>query len=159
MSKTWRRLEGLRLIERKRAGRLANVTLLREDGSGDAYVPPGAEGTRDPYFTLPFAYWTADDEWHRKLDLAAKAMLLIALSLQDDFILPYEKAPAWYGISPETAEKGLRRLRRESLLKQRRDYKEAPLSPLGYTQQNYYELLPPFGPRGRKSRNAPKAAE
>ena len=34
-------------------------------------------------------------------------MLLIALSLRPGFPLPYERGPAWYGLSADSTEKGL----------------------------------------------------
>lgn len=94
--------------------------------------------------------------WYRRLGLAETATLLIALSLADDFALPYEKARDWYGISADTAKRGLRGLQEHGLLRVRRASKEAPLAPAGYTVQLYYTLRPPFGPKGHRSASAPK---
>ena len=60
-------------------------------------------------------------------------MLLIALSLSDDFRLPAEDVPDWYGISADTASRGLRGLIDHELLVMRKHFKTAPLSPVGYT--------------------------
>jgi hypothetical protein len=76
ISKAWRRLEQQQLVSRSRRGRLARVTLLDESGTGKFYRHHA--GT-EPYFKLPFEYWL--DGWHRRLDLPAKAILLIGLSL------------------------------------------------------------------------------
>lgn len=49
----------LRLVSRDRGGRLSMVTSLDECGNGAPYRYP-VGGRRDPYFKLPFAYWTSD---------------------------------------------------------------------------------------------------
>jgi hypothetical protein len=59
------------------------------------------------YFKIPFGYWLDAEGWHTTLSLRGKAALLIALSLPSPFILPTERAPAWYGISADTLERGL----------------------------------------------------
>jgi DNA-binding transcriptional ArsR family regulator len=127
----------------ERKGRLANVRLRREDGGGQDYVHPSA--TSSPYLRLPFDYW--NNGYYGSLSLPGKALLLIALTLQDDFSLPPERGPAWYGISPSTVERGLRELRRADLLNARRVRKSAPLAPEGYTFVNLYTLAAPFGPK------------
>lgn len=158
VSKIWKRLEDRRLVARKRSGGRTSIIALREDGSGEPYVHPSTVGRREPYFKLPFAYWTAEDAWYRKLGLAETAVLLIALSLADGFILPYEMARRWYGISAETAERGLHGLQERNLLQVRRGFKPAPLAPRGYTEQRYYTLCSPFGPQGHRSASAARAA-
>jgi hypothetical protein len=149
VSKNWAWLEAHRLISRRRKGRLSSITLLKEDGSGAPYVHPGK--VRESYFHVPYTFWL--EGWDRRLDLAAKAVLLIALSLGDEFILPLEHANGWYGLSSDTLGRGLIRLRREGLLQVRRQRRKAPLAPEGFTLEHRYTLQPPFGPRGR-----PKAA-
>lgn len=158
VSKIWKRLEERQLIARKRAGGRTSIIALREDGSGEPYAHPSSMSRREPYFKLPFAYWTAEDAWYRKLGLAETAILLIGLSLPDEFILPYEMARRWYGISAETAERGLRSLQERNLLQVRKAFKPAPLAPRGYTEQRYYTLLLPFGPRGHRSATAARGA-
>lgn len=150
VSKAWRWLEEHDLVLVGRAGRLADVTILRDDGSGKKYTHPSKTGER--YFKLPFDYWF--DGWNERLSVPAKAMLLVALSLQDDFPLPGAKAAPWYGISEATAERGLRELRRADVLNSRFEYKVAPRAPSGRTRQRYYTLRPPFGPKGRRSASA-----
>lgn len=144
VSKIWQRLDRRGLIARTRVKRRASITKLREDGSGGSYEHPGK--VREIYFKLPLAYWTAPEAWYRKLHLPEMAMLLIALSLKDGFVLPYEKAKAWYGISADTAERGMQGLLKHGLLSVRKAAKKAPLAPEGYTVERHYTLQPPFGP-------------
>jgi hypothetical protein len=144
VSRSWTWLEQLGLIETRRVGRFRELTLLREDGSREAYRHPGEEGATDRghYFKLPHAYWEAN--YHNRLGLPAKAVLLIALSLRDDFVLPTERGKAWYGLSRDTIRKGLRDLRLYGLLDVREERKAAPLSAIGYTFERRYRLRPPF---------------
>ncbi len=151
VSRNWRFLQELRLVEVTRVKRLARVQLLREDGSGDTYAHPSITGAK--YFQVPFMYWT--DGWVEELSLAGKAMLLIAMSLPDFFRLPAARGPAWYGISSSTVERGLRELRRADLLQAWHAAKVAPLTPEGYTIENFYRLRFPFGPRGRVASGVP----
>jgi hypothetical protein len=151
ISRMWNRLENRKLIARTRVRRRASIITLKEDGSGEPYTHPGKEGSGESYFKLPFAYWRADEAWQRTLSLPATAMLLIALSLEDDFTLPYDKAEPWYGISSASAERGLRELHGRGLLLIQDIYVEAPLSPEGYTRRRSYTLQPPFGPHGRRA--------
>ena len=125
-------------MTRSKHGRLANITLLREDGSGEPYVLPATAG--DTYLQLPVAYWLDENQWCKKLKLPAKAMLLVALSLPPPFVLPVEKAPQWYGISADTAQRGLASLVQHGVLKVARTPKRAPLAPAGFTYDSRYTL-------------------
>lgn len=149
VSKNWAWLEREQLIARSRRGRMSLITLLKEDGSGSQYLHPGKAGG---YFQIPYEYWF--DGWHVRLDLPTKAVLLIALSLRDDFILPLEHADAWYGLSSATIGRGLRTLRARGLLRVRRERRKAPLAPDGFTWEHHYTLTEPFGPRGRRPERA-----
>jgi hypothetical protein len=150
ISRTWKRLEDdYRLISRKRSGELASITPLMEDGSGDPYAPPTRRD--DIYLRVPVDYWTSPQRWYLRLELPAKAMLLIGLSLKPGFPLPYDKAAAWYGISRATAERGLRELRDWNVLRYVDSQKKAPLSPLGYTNERRYWLREPFRLARRES--------
>lgn len=147
VSRVWRWLERHSLIERSRKGRLSKITLLYDDGSGRPYAHPADMGDR--YLTVPYAYWR--DEWYRKLDLSALAVLLIARSLPKTFPLPMERVPDWYGVSTSTFQKGARTLRKHGLLKHWYVQEPRPLAPEGFTRVNYYELQKPFSrPGGRK---------
>ncbi len=143
VSKAITRLVDLDLVERgARAGNKSRIVLLDEGGHGDDYTHPAK--SRDRYLKLPHAYWT--DGWHLKLTLPGKVMLLIALSLDDGFPLPIERARDWYGISPDTAQRGLAELETLDLLDVDVQYKPAPLAPEGYTQDRRFTLKAPFGP-------------
>jgi hypothetical protein len=146
MSKVLARLEGRRFLVRGRNERgERTVRLLKEDGSGAPYVHPALATPHENYFKLPFDYWLRG--YDETLGLASKAILLIGLSLPKWFILPGSQVKRWYGISADTLQRGLDGLLREELIRRRKEYKTAPLAPLGYTEQWRYRLLPPFGRR------------
>ncbi len=148
ISKSWTWLASENLIATGRRGRLREVRFLREDGSGRPYRHPGRdEEQRGDYFKLPYAYW--EGNFPGRLGLPAKALLLIALSLGDDFWLPRERGARWYGLSRDTVSRGLATLLRLGLLDVRTHYKKAPLSALGVTEERRYTLRPPFGPGAR----------
>ena len=112
VSKVLTRLVNDRLVKRDRVSRKAHITLLREDGSGNDYTHPANAG--DKYLKLSHAYWI--DEWHKKLSLPAKAVLLVARSMPHEFFLPIENAPKQFGFSADTLEDGVRDLRNHRLL-------------------------------------------
>lgn len=148
VSRTWRRLDqDHRLVRRERRGRLAKITALREDGLGKPYSYPRGSGRDEMYFKIPYDYWTAEQRWYRILPFRAKVMLLIALSLPAGFVLPTERAPAWYGISADSADRGLRELDNAALLRRDMKVKKAPQAPLGIAQEYHHTLRPPFTQR------------
>ena len=144
VSKIWNRLDTThQLVERKRDGRLAQITALNESGDRSPYAHP--EGApKDPYSRLSWQYWQAPERYYRTLSFKAKVMLLIATSLKPGFALPLDKIQPWYGISNRTGTEGLQELEAKKLLthtKQRRDDLGLPE---GYVIENRYTLLPPF---------------
>lgn len=146
VTQQWQWLEEQKLISVKREGRKRRVTLLREDGSGRPYTHPGlAHGDLQPegdYFRLPHDYWRSGmQDW---ADLPTKAVLLIALSLSDDFLLPLDQAPRWYGISKDSTRNGLRGLITRGFLTVSQRRKPAPLTPAGYTIERRYKLRSPW---------------
>jgi hypothetical protein len=157
VSRNWAFLRELKLVEVERVARRVRATLLADDGSGEPYRHLGA-GMKDQrlggpgYLQLPYAYWR--EGWHERLSVVAKAMLLIALYLGDGFPLPYAKLPEWYGIGAASGERGLRELRAHKLLHTERLRRPDAESPVGFSWANYYELRPPFGPRGVLSKGA-----
>jgi hypothetical protein len=155
VSRNWGFLKEVKLVEVERRRRLANVTLLREDGSGQRYRHPGEDATPE-YFQVPFAYWTGG--YHDSLSFAAKAMLLVALAASDRFELPAERAQDWYGISESSARRGFRELREAGVLTWDKEERSAPLAPKGYTLVNRYSLLPPFRKARRRRRRPRKAS-
>ena len=143
VSKAWRRLANLGLIERSRQKRLSNITLLDESGDGSPYVYPSGKGA-GRYFKLSEDFWTADERWYRTLSLSAKAMLLVSSSLKPGFVLPLEQAPKWYGISPATAAIGFNELSARGLLDIVKNRRREPKSPTKYVLENQYALRAPF---------------
>lgn len=153
VSKTWNRLDNkYNLIERGRSGRIAVFTSRREDGSGQAYTSPDGKSREERFFTLPFEYWTAEQTWYRTLSLPAKAVLLIGSTLNAGFKLPTERARDWYGISTETAQRGLRELREARLLHRKTVLRKTPLGQTMFTQEYHYTLHSPFGRQTKKTK-------
>lgn len=145
VSKAWRRLDmKYRLVQRERRGRFAKIIALREDGSGKPYVVPAGSTWNNRYFKVPFAYWLDDQDWHATLSLRGKAALMIALSLPSPFTLPVERGPAWYGISADTLERGLRELVTRGALTRVLKVRSAPLAPTGKTRVAEYTRATPF---------------
>ena len=56
-------------------GRTPVVHLLKEDGSGDEYRPPGAAGGGGKYHSLPTEFWTRG--WHLHLSGSAVVAMLV----------------------------------------------------------------------------------
>lgn len=160
VSRNWKFLRDLKLITTQQRGRRALVTLLSDDGLGRPYAHEGRDrrgrqlevGQRG-FFQLPYHYWT--DRYYTSLDLKAKAVLLIALGMGDGFSLPTAKVPAWYGISETTAKNGIKELVDAGILHQEKHRRPDPESPVGFSIVAFYELKPPFGPRGHRSSSAP----
>lgn len=147
VSKAWHRLSNRNLVGRERRRRSAKLTPLCEDGSGEPYTRPNRD-----FIAIPHALWTDGPgdghRWYEVLSLAELAVLLIGLMNADDFALPAERVPTYYGVSADTFERGARELRKRGLLQWRRSRKTAPLAPEGYTMENRYTLQSPFGPTG-----------
>jgi hypothetical protein len=120
---------------------MSQFFLLDESGDGSAYSHPGKNGR---FLKLPYDYWR--DEWDTKLELPGKFILLVALSQKPgfSFILPISKAPDWYGVSSDTAQRGLDELLDAKILECRRVRKKAPLAPKGFSYDRHFTLLPPF---------------
>lgn len=155
VQRNWAALADLQLVRKERRGRLLNITILSEDGSGHDYRHPGsgAKGQRASYFQLPFEYWSSG--LHTDLNVPGKAILLIAMTLGDWFWLPSRQAAGWYGISPSTIERGLRELRKAKVLEAHWVWKENLLAPEPFAREYYYRLKPPFGPRSWYAKGAP----
>src|ERR1039458_2650634 len=111
-----------------------------EDGSGREFER--ATGKDRGFFKLPYAYFS--ERIHQDLKLAGKATLLICLAQKPTFTLPTERASAWYGVSPDTLQRGLDELRERELVKVWTRTKKAPRARYGYTTENHYALQGPF---------------
>ena len=154
------RLVQRKMIDRQRTGRARNitVTLLRPDGSGEPYTRPDGSTPSNYFLKLSHKYWT--DGWYERLDLAATAMLLVALHEDPaGFALPTERVPEWYGWSADTAERGMKTLRDEGIVDVERRLKKAPLAPSGLTQVNWYTVIGPLAAPPAPKKSLKKAAK
>lgn len=151
VSKAWARLAERQLVDRGRRHRIASVTPLSEDGSGDPYTRPTSA-----FMSIRHELWTAGpstaQRWYQALDLSELAVLIISHMNSDDFALPAERAPDYYGVSADTFKRGVKGLKAHGLLDDRWSRKAAPLAPVGYTYEYRYTLRPPFGPMGVSSK-------
>lgn len=134
-AKVTTKLVDARLIARERHGNKMSYVLLHESGNGDPYTRPTskAHGT---WFGLPYLYWT--EEWDRQLSMAEKVMLLISLDQPDDFRMPADRAPAWYGVSESTARRGFHGLVDHGILTCRPEELPDAKSPTGWKQVLHY---------------------
>lgn len=153
VSKVFSRLIRRSLIERSRANKLSSLTILREDGSGADYTHPGT--VREAHFKLPHAFWT--EGHYNTLTLPGIAVLLIALSLPNDFYLPFSKAKAWYGIGEETAQDGMRQLVDLGLITFRVEWIMNQSAKDGWQSQRYYTLVGSYSSAARASKKTPGA--
>lgn len=155
VNRAFGRLAELGLVSLDRSTRPPAVTLLREDGSGEPYTLPGRGGaTGERWCKVPRAYWGSG--LHRELDLPAKALLIVALTLDDYFWLPRDRGPAWYGLSESTVQRGLQRLVKENILDAYPFWKPVSGGQREHVIANRYLLQAPFGPHGRIARGARK---
>lgn len=142
----WRSLKllaDMKLIEVTRVpkSRRIGVKLLREDGSGKDYTRPGKDGNKDPYLRIPTTFWTKG--YDEQVELPGLAMLLALCAERGRWakMLP-EHMPKWYGWSPDTAERGLKRIVELNLAERREKRKAAPLTPMGFTKYYEYRIRP-----------------
>lgn len=155
VSKIMKRLADRNLINRNRVGRELSVALLNEDGKSAEYGHP--HHTNERWLRLPYSYWRHGH--YKSLSLPAKAMLLIALSLKEEFQLSADQAPKWYGISSDTAERGLRQLRKEDILHGDYEWEVNPRSPTLYTQRWTYTLRGDFSQEARDAASTSRGVE
>lgn len=148
VSKIMKRLEDRNLIARTRTSRRANINLLREDGTKEAYQRPFGKSREERWFQLPHAYWT--EEHYKTLSLPAKTMLIIALTQKDRFQMPEERGPAWYGVSPDSVGDGLRELHSRGLIERELIWEEEARADSGWTKRHLYTLLGSFSKEERR---------
>jgi hypothetical protein len=148
--RTLQRLQRHNLItcERPRGSTMIKVTLLREDGSGDAYDRPSGTTEEDRFLQIPQAFWNRG--YDERIDLPGLAMLLVIAREKSWSVFPADKAPEWYGWSADTHLRGLRKLLELELVERRESYTKAPLSPTGMTMTYQYNLKPIMRPRKPK---------
>ncbi len=148
VSRAWTRLVNRKLIKRQRTGNRARITLLREDGSGRAYTHPFQGTKSEPYGQVALEYWL--NGIFLKLDMPAKAMLLILSTWSGELSLPAERVPAWYGISADTCERGMSTLSRYGLITKTKDWVKSLHVPGGWAATNVYELQGAFARPNRR---------
>jgi DNA-binding transcriptional ArsR family regulator len=152
LSRAWNDLEKAGLIIRKREGRTVRIAPRREDGGADYITPQGDSDRWNTYFVLPDTFWL--DETFGELSFPALAMLLIIAGETSDKQHPempfaYEWATERYGLSPKSAQKGIKELEARGLVHRREERIAAPLSAVGYTVRTYYSLTGPYGQQAR----------
>ncbi|ODU06786.1 MAG: hypothetical protein ABS81_04020 [Pseudonocardia sp. SCN 72-86] len=141
VSRIFRRLdETYNLVSRDTARRGGKVTSLLEDGTREPYTSPNKR-----YFRLPFAYW--QDDFHRRLSMPSKAVLLIGLTQEPGFVVPPSQVKNWYGISDDTWATGVRELEDEKVMTSKRGKERNWMKGLAYNYDLEYTLLPPFDTR------------
>ncbi|MFE5114075.1 hypothetical protein [Streptomyces sp. NPDC056663] len=146
--RTLQRLKGRGLIACTRAGTRITVTLLREDGSGKAYDRPRGESEEERFLQIPAACWTKG--YDEQIDLPGLALLLTVAREKPWSTFPAEKAPEWYGWSPDTHERGLKKLLALGLVEGREHFTKAPLAPNGFTMAYQYNRTSVMRPRKSK---------
>ncbi|MGW2932634.1 hypothetical protein ACWDA7_12390 [Streptomyces sp. NPDC001156] len=149
--RTLQRLEdrGLLICDRPRGSTRISVTLLREDGQGAPYTRPDGTKAEDRWVNLPIAFWKR--QFDEQIEVPGLAMLLAVAAGKAWSRFPAERSPEWYGWSPDTTERGLRKLIDLGLADRREAYVKAPLSPSGHTLVYEYNLKKWMRPaRGKK---------
>lgn len=147
------RLEKERLICRDRSGNRMAYLLRHESGSGEPYTRPKA-ADHGHWFSVPHVYWLGS--FDRELTTPEKVMLLISLDQQDDFRLPADRAPAWYGISESTARRGFHGLVDRGILTVRSANEPEAKSPTGWKETLYYTTTGDWSHETRKQLNSRK---
>lgn len=151
LSRSWKRLEEMGLIEpREREDRLVRVVPRRED-SAEAYTTPGGRDDRwNTYFVLPDEFWNKNI--FADLSLPALAVLLVVAketSYQKECWFTYKGMEDWYGLRSRTVQTGVKRLEELGLLKIRQQPVKAQLSATGMTIRSYYSLTGAFSHTSR----------
>jgi hypothetical protein len=147
-SKIIRRLVELNLIDRHRSSNKMNYVLLNESGDGSPYVRSRTV-EQGAWFMIPHAYWT--DGHYISMSLAAKAMLLVALSSKKGFELPFARTQEWYGLSTSTAKRGFSELEALGILSYDQDWRPEPKSKTTWAEVRTYRLHGVWSLSSRKS--------
>ena len=140
ISKNWSWLESKKLVRSERHHRVRRIYMTKEDGSGTDYSRP--RGEPRGFLSFPFAYFV--DRWHKEIGLAGKVVLLIALSQKPIFTLVTERAADWYGVSPDTLQRGLQDLRDHGLLETWAVGRKTPRARTGLTMVHHHRLTSPL---------------
>lgn len=114
VSRNWRWLAEQNLVCTEPFARKVRVYLLNEDGSGEKYTRSKS------FFYFPRAFFL--EGWHERLGMRATVVLLVALSRTRKspnapwFELRTELQAKWYGVSPDTLQRGVDELQDAGLL-------------------------------------------
>lgn len=138
MSRLWTWLERERLVVTRRDGRLKRLTLLNPDRSGSPF-PLRITATETCRLSAGYFF----GNYHNRLSLPGKAVLLVAIALGGSFTLPAD-VPGWYGLSSDTIRRGISILRTVGLLDVSVVLDPAPLTGTGYVSRRTYRVLSPF---------------
>jgi hypothetical protein len=160
LSRAWADLTELKLVVKKREGRLLRVTPRREDAGTDYELPGGRSDRWNAYFALPDAFWS--EGWFAKLSLPALVMLLVVVketNAKDEAWLTYDNCDEWYGVKAKSAQKGITELIKHGLLHCRSEPIKAPLSQTGKTTRSWYSLTGHFGHSARAAVQKQSAKE
>lgn len=143
VSRSWAWLSDQGLVVTEREPRQLRA-FLRDEATGAKRTRPKG-GSTDPFFYLPFAFFT--DAWHSRLSLPGTVVLLIALDLskyEPWFELRTERSSVYYDISADTLRRGLDELQEHALLRVEPRLVREAKSRTGVVQVNAYALLDPF---------------
>ena len=136
-SKIIRKLVETKLITRHRSSNKMQYVLLDESGDGSPYVR-STKLEQGTWFMIPHAYWI--DGHYMTMTLAAKAMLLVALSSKEKFVLPFDRVQDWYGLSASTARRGFKELEDLGILSYDQGWRAEPKSKTTWAEVRTYTL-------------------
>lgn len=139
ISRTWTWLEEAQLVRTQRAGRQRVVSLLSEDGSGEAFLNPR---DRSDWFVIPFAYFLGN--YHNRINVAGKCVLLAALANRGTFEFTSGPPASWYGFSRDSVKRGIRVLLTLGLLVGETQRVPDPLTAAGYRLERRYAVTVPL---------------
>lgn len=150
-------LEERGLAKRTGAERIFGIAPLREDGSGDKYVRPGAGGADvgKGFFIIPDEAWTTG--LIDNLRLPGLAMFLVCLHdthQRPSFQVPLDKMSPWYGISERTAERGYKELEAQGVLRTHAQTLPARNTLSGTRTVTHRALVDPYSMDARRALQA-----
>jgi hypothetical protein len=104
------------------------------------------------YFVVPHHYMKSG--LHARLLLPGKAMFLITLAETQNpktpaFVMAYERAADWYGVSERTAERGFQELSREKLLMTKVQKVRDRNHPAGRREDTWRAIASPYSTHDR----------
>ena len=129
ISRNWSWLEEHGLVWSERRGRLRAVRVADAPQAGDP-------------FALPDAYFLGN--YHNRVSLAGKVVLLVALSRGGRFSFVSGPPPSWHGLSRDSVKRGIRVLLTLGLLGVDTVRVADALTTAGYRVDRRYALQPPF---------------